>query len=181
MRNSRHTFSNLGKREQRGSKRLVKQPYRPLSTPARFFSLCFSLSLLPAPDTPEFSLCPTSPRASSPSPRIVHTWRDGERRTDNACARHDIFSSFTASPPHSASCKARGGLVVGSTGRWSKGVATGNANELHERRQIEQHTTMVSSCQPSPTHPLRLLRRYDKSHRKLVMQKYGRLCGYRWL
>jgi len=58
------------------------------------------------------------------------------------------------SPPHSASCKARGGLVVGSTGRWSKGVATGNANELHERRQIEQHTTMVSSCQFSPAHIL---------------------------
>lgn len=38
--------------------------------------------------------------------------------------------------------------MVGSTGRRSKGVATGNANELHERRQIEQHTTMVSSCHP---------------------------------
>jgi len=176
MRNSRHTFLNFGKREQRGSKRLVKQSYRPLSTPA--LSLFLSCRLQTPPN---FSLCPVSPCASSPSSRIAHTWRDGERQTDNACARHDIFSSFMASPPHSTSYKARGGLVVESTGRWSKGVATGNANELHERRQIEQHTTMVSSWQPSPAHPLRLLRRYDKSHRKLVMHKYNRLCGYRQL
>lgn len=61
MRNSRHTFLNLGKREQHGSKRLVKQPYRPLSTPARFFrsvSLFLSCRLQTPPN---FSLCSATP------------------------------------------------------------------------------------------------------------------------
>lgn len=67
---------------------------------------------------------------------------------DDACARHDFF--LLSRHPRSIPPLVRRGvaLVVGSTGRRSKGVATGNANELHERRQIEQHTTMVSSCHP---------------------------------
>lgn len=150
MRNSRHTFLNLGKREQRGSKRLVKQPYRPLSTPARFFSLCFSLSLLPAPDTPEFFFVLCHPPVR-PHPRRESRTHDAMANGERTTHAPDMIFFLLSSLPHSASCKARGGLVVGSTGRWSKGVATGNANELHERRQIEQHTTMVSSCQLSPT------------------------------
>lgn len=72
--------------------------------------------------------------------------------------------------------------MVGSTHRRSKGVATGNANELHECRQIEQHTTIVTSSHPLAcprTHNHQFQRRYDKPHRMLLMHKYGRLCGYR--
>lgn len=147
------------------------------------FSLSFSFSFQPQ-TPPNFSLylafppvCP-HPRRES---RTHDAMANGERTTH---ASMIFFSSFMASPPHSASCKARGGLVVESTGRRSKGVAMGNANELHERRQIEQHTTMVFSCHPSltPVRPRWLLRwRYDKPHRKLVMHKYGRLCDCRRL
>lgn len=179
MRDSRHTFLNLGKREQRGSKRLVKQPYRPLSTPARFFSLCFSLSLLPAPDTPEFFfvLClPPCVLTLAANRAHMTRWRtaNGQRM------RPTWYFFLLSSLPHSASCKARGGLAVGSTGRWSKGVATGNANELHERRQIEQHTTMVSSCQLSPT----LYGSYGVTTNLIeswLCINTSRLCGYRQL
>jgi len=117
----------------------------------------FSLSLfflLPLPvclssqlrTPPNFSLC-----SASASSHPCH-----ESRTHDAMANAEwrthapdmVFLLFSAFPPHFASCKARGGLVVGRTDRRSKGVATGNANELHERRQIEQHTTIVTSCHP---------------------------------
>lgn len=157
--------------------------YIDLFNPRMVFPLSFSFSFqLQTP--PNFSLYLAFPPPVCPHPRRESRTHDamanGERTTH---APMIFFSSFMASPPYSASCKARDGLVVESTGRRSKGVATGNANELHERRQIEQHTTMVSSCHPSPTPVcLRwLLRRYDKPHRKLVMHKYGRLCDCRRL
>lgn len=147
-----------------------------------FFALF--LFLLPAPDTPEFFFVPCLP-PMCPHPRRESRTHDAMANGERTTHAPDkiFFSSFTASPPHSASCKAKGGLVVESTGRRSKGVAMGNANELHERRQIEQHTTMVSSCHPSltPVRPRWLLQRYDKPHRKLVVHKYGRLCGCRRL
>lgn len=65
-----------------------------------------------------------------------------------------IFFLLSRHPHPIPSLVRRGVALVGSTGRRSKGVATGNANELHERRQIEQHTTMVSSCHSSPAYPL---------------------------
>jgi len=198
--NSRHTFLNHSKRERSAVQtRLVKQKcfQSPLQL-FRFLSLPLSpsssscLSLFPAPDTPKFFFV-FCLRVLSPLPRIAHTWRDGERRMEDACARHDISSFFTAFPPHFTSCKARGGLVVGRTDRRSKGVATGNANELHERRQIEQHTTIVTSC-----HPLASPRTHNRwSQRRattnlienclcinttayVVINCNARLCGQGW-
>lgn len=148
-----------------------------------FFSLFFSFSSqLQTP--PNFSLClafPPCVLTLAANRAHMTRWRTANERRMRPTRYFFLLSRHPH--PHSASCKARGGLVVESTGRRSKGVATGNANELHERRQIEQHTTMVSSCHPSltPIRPRWLLRRYDKPHRKLVMHKYGRLCGCRRL
>lgn len=135
------------------SKRLVKQPYRSLSTPAQLFRslfLSFSLSLFLSslPQTPpNFSLCPIFPLV--PHPRRESCTHDamanGERKTH---APGVIFFLLLRYPHSILSLVRRGVAWWPGTGRWSKGVATGNANELHERRQIEQHTTMVSSCHP---------------------------------
>lgn len=179
MRDSRHTFLNLGKREQRGSKRLVKQPYRPLSTPARFFSLCFSLFLLPAPDTPEFFfvLC-LPPCVLTLVANRAHMTR---WRTANGQRMRPTWYFFFFHPYPIPSLVRRGvAWWSGVRGRWSKGVATGNANELHERRQIEQHTTMVSSCQLSPT----LYGSYGVTTNLIeswLCINTSRLCGYRQL
>lgn len=100
-----------------------------------------SRSFFPSPDTPEFFFVP----APSPIRRRCYTGHRAHMtrwRMVNAARmreRAGLFSSLSSSFPYStlqATRKTRVwfGLAVGGAGLRGKGVATGNANELHERR-----------------------------------------------
>lgn len=151
----RHTFLNLGKRERNGSKRLVKHPSRSFSRTA--LSLFLSLSPHPPPLShspsnyrhPRIFLC-ASLLPMHPHPRHGSRTHDAMANDEWTTHAPDMIFFLLSRHPRSIPPLVRRGvaLVVGSTGRRGKGVATGNANELHERRQIEQHITMVSSCHP---------------------------------
>ena len=119
----RHTFLNLGKREQRGSKRLVKQSYRPLSTPERFFFALF-LSFSPACSRhPRIFLCALSPPVR-PHPRHESCTHDAMANGEWITHAPDMIFFLLSWYPHPIPPLVRRGVA------WWLGVRVGEVRVL---------------------------------------------------
>lgn len=118
--NLRHTFLNLGEREQSGSKRLVKHPSRPFSRTA-LSPPSISLSLSPSNYRhPRIFLC-ALPLPVHPRPHPRHGSRTHDAMANDEWTTHApdmIFFLFSRHPRSIPPLVRRGvALVVGSTGR----------------------------------------------------------------